>query len=568
VSSNFAASLGLTASDVVSDRFLRFFSGDNSGFSFKSWATPYALSIYGQAMTSNCPFGTGNGYGDGRAISVAEMLHPSSGRWEFQLKGGGPTPFRRSGDGRAVLRSSVREFLASEAMHHLGISTTRGLSLIASPTPIKRPWYSESFAEERKDLPTSVSDSRLAQYPAQFRAQIIEQILQESRDPDVMMNHQAAIACRVAPSFLRVGHFDLFARRALTSSQPASQRRTALRDLDLLVAHALQREFPGDSKLSSLRSGPETDLPSPASSARALALLTHSAEAMTEMVVGWLRVGYVQGNFNSDNCLVAGRTMDYGPFGFMERFEQHWNMWTGGGKHFAYINQPVAAAKNFETLFKSLSPLLVGPDLESAAKVVGSFEARVNSRALLMWGSKLGLLPQDTVLHTPLISALLPLLERSQADFTLFFRELGYVAAGLPYNNVVDVKSLVSRVDVFYKTPTATVATELDTWLSAWSQAVINSRGNSSKINEAGTEADDVATRMHKVNPKFVPREWMLIEAYEAAEAGDASHVHALQALFEQPYSEHSAAASDKFYRKAPAGTYDGLGTCGQTFMS
>ena len=111
----------------------------------QSWCTPYALSIYGQEMYQNCPFGNGNGYGDGRAVSIAEVLVPTgttassgassgpgSGRWELQLKGGGTTPFCRGADGRAVLRSSVREFLVSEAMHALGVSTTRALSLVVS----------------------------------------------------------------------------------------------------------------------------------------------------------------------------------------------------------------------------------------------------------------------------------------------------------------------------------------------------------------------------------------------------------------------------------------------------
>ena len=123
------------------DVFLRYFSGDCEGVDgLGTWATPYALSIMGSRMTSNCPFGNGNGYGDGRAISIGEMVNPVTGaRHEMQLKGGGRTPFCRGADGRAVLRSSIREFLASEAMHALGVDTTRALSLICllytSPSP-------------------------------------------------------------------------------------------------------------------------------------------------------------------------------------------------------------------------------------------------------------------------------------------------------------------------------------------------------------------------------------------------------------------------------------------------
>lgn len=179
VSPAMAAELGLTAEITSSPDFLRFFSGDISvAPTFHSWATPYALSIYGDEIVRNCPFGTGNGYGDGRAISIGEVVIPSkargaaadkegageesrhevkqhshgstSRRWELQLKGGGRTPFCRGADGRAVLRSSVREYLVSEAMHALGISTTRALSLITSPSTVKRPWYSGRPVDDSK----------------------------------------------------------------------------------------------------------------------------------------------------------------------------------------------------------------------------------------------------------------------------------------------------------------------------------------------------------------------------------------------------------------------------------
>ena len=133
-----AAELGLNESDLQSDAAVRLLSGDMRavhGFE-ESWATPYALSIYGQKIVPNGCGKDGDGYGDGRAISIGEVVAPTSGaRWELQLKGGGKTPFARTADGRAVLRSSVREFLASEAMHSMGVPTTRALSLVVSREP-------------------------------------------------------------------------------------------------------------------------------------------------------------------------------------------------------------------------------------------------------------------------------------------------------------------------------------------------------------------------------------------------------------------------------------------------
>lgn len=203
--------LKLTPEQVDSDDFLKFVSGNlvlNDGKA-ETWATPYALSIMGTRYTNNCPYGTGNGYGDGRAISIAEF----SGH-ELQLKGAGKTPFARGADGRAVLRSSIREFLASEAMHSLGIETTRALSLIKSEKgdTVHRPWYSPDAVLQIPDI----DDPRLAQYPMEERRQIIQQLRATRKaDPNMMITEPCAITCRVAKSFVRIGHIDLFARRVM-----------------------------------------------------------------------------------------------------------------------------------------------------------------------------------------------------------------------------------------------------------------------------------------------------------------------------------------------------------------
>ena len=170
-----AANLGIPESDVQSERFARFFSGDADVLpGMETWATPYALSIMGQRQVSNCPFGNGNGYGDGRAVSVGEVVgtrargdggDPTAPqRWEMQLKGGGPTPFCRGADGRAVLRSSIREFLASEAMHALGVSTTRALSLVVSEgDEVRRPLGTaprRTLRTTRPKFHSTIRDSR------------------------------------------------------------------------------------------------------------------------------------------------------------------------------------------------------------------------------------------------------------------------------------------------------------------------------------------------------------------------------------------------------------------------
>jgi serine/tyrosine/threonine adenylyltransferase len=298
-----------------------------------AWATPYALSIMGTRYTSNCPYGNGDGYGDGRAMSIGELQGH-----ELQLKGGGTTPFCRGADGKAVLRSSIREFLASEAMHYLGISTTRALSLVVSETEFtNRPWYSEAASStslssnanlSRRTLPT-LDDPRLAQYSLEDRKRILAQLRQQKDDPNIMVREPTAITCRVSPSFVRVGHLDLYARRAEKASlrnADTTQSRwdtstPEWKELEQMVWHACFREFKEAAYDPFVA---RNDVASAAT-----VLLEESARRISTMVAGWIRVGFSQGNFNGDNCLVAGRTMDYGPFGFMEEYNPVFAKWTG-----------------------------------------------------------------------------------------------------------------------------------------------------------------------------------------------------------------------------------------------
>ena len=155
-SRTFFDELGFSHSLVMDQQFCQFFSGDLSASQLPlrkvGWATGYALSIYGTEYTQQCPFGTGNAYGDGRAISVLEAIINGK-RWEMQLKGGGPTPYCRGADGRAVLRSSVREFLAQDYMHALGIPTSRSLTLYMSQSEtVPRPWYSQGSTSIDPDV--------------------------------------------------------------------------------------------------------------------------------------------------------------------------------------------------------------------------------------------------------------------------------------------------------------------------------------------------------------------------------------------------------------------------------
>ncbi|MDY6981411.1 MAG: protein adenylyltransferase SelO family protein, partial [Pseudomonadota bacterium] len=329
----FFQELGLADSLAESADFMRVFSGDLSTVPAPmrpvGWATGYALSIFGTEYTAQCPFRTGNGYGDGRAMSVLEAVI-NDRRWEMQLKGGGRTPYCRGADGRAVLRSSVREFLAQEHMHALGVPTSRSLSLYVSKTEtVDRPWYSEGS---------------------------------RSHDPDRIVSEAVAISTRVAPSFIRVGQLELFGRRARKQEHPA-----ALAELEQLVLHLVEREYA------------EVIDPNLGTPEKVVLLAQEFRSRLTSLVANWIRVGYCQGNFNSDNTQAGGFTLDYGPFGFMEVFDPYYQPWTGGGEHFAFWNQPVAAERNFESFCTALRPLL-----ESDHKAVQQLDEIRNGFANVM----------------------------------------------------------------------------------------------------------------------------------------------------------------------------------------
>ena len=142
-------------------------------------------------------------------------------------------------------------------------------------------------------------------------------------------------------------------------------------------------------------------------------------------MANWLRVGYCQGNFNSDNCAAGGFTLDYGPFGFCEIFDPEFQPWTGGGEHFSFFNQPAAAEANFHMFWKAVRPLLTDDNdaLEEFDQVRRSFAEEMQNQVQLMWAAKLGI----TKFNSELFTQLLKLMTRSEVDYTIFFRELSHI---------------------------------------------------------------------------------------------------------------------------------------------
>ncbi len=490
----FFKELGLADDLATSTAFMKMFSANLSalpeGFKKTGWATGYALSIYGTEYYQQCPFGTGNGYGDGRAISILEVVINGK-RWEMQLKGAGRTPYCRGADGRAVLRSSIREFLAQEHMHTLGVATSRSLTLYTSTSQtVARPWFRDGSY---------------------------------SKDPEVMVEEDVAITTRVAPSFLRVGQLELFGRRARKNEHPK-----AMEELEQLVLHIIEREYSGVI---------DTDL---SLEEKVILLAKTFQERLTTMVTQWIRVGYCQGNFNSDNCALGGFTLDYGPFGFIDNFDPRYQPWTGGGEHFSFLNQPQAAEKNYHMFYTALLPLLGSnkDTLRELKSIRECFSGVMHEKMIQMWKAKLGFSQFNATLFNELISLMI----ETKVDYTIFFREL---------SNVPD--TVVQLKKSFYGDAALNEELLLKwvQWLEQWKQHI--NQTNDEAIN-AVTEAskEKLSMQMKQINPKYTLREWHLVPAYKAAQKGDYSATKELQEVMTKPYDEQSQEIEEKYYRKKP----------------
>jgi len=499
-SKTFFCELGFSDSMAQSADFIQLFSGDLTEVPEPlrkvGWATGYALSIFGREYDQQCPFQTGNGYGDGRAMSVLEAVINGQ-RWEMQLKGGGRTPYCRGADGRAVLRSSVREFLAQEHMHALGVASSRSLSLYVSKTEqVNRPWYSEGS---------------------------------RSQDPDRLISEAVAISTRVAPSFIRVGQVELFSRRVRKQEHPQ-----AMAELEMIVLHLIDREYSNviDNTLSTAE--------------KVVLLAREFRNRLTSLVAHWIRVGYCQGNFNSDNCAAGGFTLDYGPFGFCDVFNPQYQPWTGGGHHFSFMNQPMAAERNFNMFCTALQPLVASHQdaIKNLDEVCTGFTTVMQEKMEKMWAEKLGL----HTFNAGLLRELETLMAQTTVDYTIFFRELSTVPR--------DIGPLKKS---FYKNATYNADPEAmdkrwSAWLTTWKS--LNASTTDASTTEVNTlqshSQDELSRQMKLVNPKYNLREWFLVPAYQQASRGNYSLVRALQEVMMQPYAEQSIEVEEKYYRLKP----------------
>jgi len=359
-----AASLDLDDAALHSPALVEVLAGNALLPGMQPYATCYGGHQFGQWAGQ---------LGDGRAIGLGEVINRAGERWELQLKGAGPTPYSRRADGRAVLRSSIREFLCSEAMHHLGVPTTRALSLVGTGDEVVRDMF---------------YDGRAAAEPG-------------------------AIVCRVAPSFTRFGHFEILAAR----------RDTAL--LRQLVDFTIDRDFP-DLALD----------PGATPEERLGAWFAEVCTRTATLMVHWMRVGFVHGVMNTDNMSILGLTIDYGPYGWVDNFDPGWtpNTTDGDGRRYCFGKQPEIARWNLECLANALQSLLTDP--RPLIDAVEGYDETYAREATRMFAGKFGLASWQES-DGALISEVFELMRAAEVDMTDFFRQLARVDIAAPSTDLL-----------------------------------------------------------------------------------------------------------------------------------
>ena len=459
--------VGLTPHDVEAPAFAAIFGGN----ALTAGMVPYATNYGGHQ------FGHWAGQlGDGRAISLGEVVTTEGARWELQLKGAGPTPYSRRADGRAVLRSSIREFLCSEAMHYLGVPTTRALSLVATGEQVMR----DMFYDGHPGL------------------------------------EPGAIVCRVAPSFIRFGHFEL----------PASRGDVAL--LTQLVDFTIRRDFAALAAEHPQAGDGCAPLDEQVRGAWFLDVCRRTARLMAE----WMRVGFVHGVMNTDNMSILGLTIDYGPYGWIDDFNPEWtpNTTDAGTRRYRFGQQAEIAHWNLGQLANALVPMFTSSDPLHAGldAYVQEFMARSEAAA----AAKLGLSRWEDA-DVDLQQTLYSLLRSAEVDMTLWFRALADVDIATP--------ALTPLREAFYdEAKLARHDADLVAWLERYA----------ARVREDGSDPAERRRRMHAANPRYVLRNYLAQQAIDRAEQGDERGILELLDVLRHPYDDQPG--QERFAARRP----------------
>jgi uncharacterized protein YdiU (UPF0061 family) len=395
--------------------------------------------------------------GDGRAILLGE-IDTADGPREVQLKGAGPTPYSRRADGRAVLRSSIREFLCSEAMHGLGIPTTRALCVSGSDARVRR-----------EEIET------------------------------------AAVVTRVAPSFVRFGHFEHFSSNGLHDA------------LRTLADHVIDGHYPECRHTTRFDGNPYA------------ALLEAVSERTARMVAQWQAVGFCHGVMNTDNMSILGLTIDYGPFQFMDAYDPgHICNHSDTQGRYAFGRQPNIAYWNLFCLGQALLPL-ISPDGDQARALAAleSYKTVFPAEFEARMAAKLGLVDAPAPGDRALIESTLQLLARNQVDYTIFWRRLSLHVAAQPAHSAQAAQATHSAQAAQALRDLFIDRAAFEAWLLQYSERMSHT--------PQGLATD----LMLKTNPKYVLRNHLGELAIRAARQMDFSHVQTLLTVLESPFDEH-----------------------------
>lgn len=454
---------------VDSEDFAQVFTGNQ----LIAGMEPYAM-CYGGFQ-----FGNWAGQlGDGRAINLGEVITDEHGSQTLQLKGSGPTPYSRTADGFAVLRSSVREFLCSEAMYHLGIPTTRALSLCLTGEHVVRDIMYDGNAK-----------------------------------PEL-----GAVVCRVSPSFMRFGSIQLPAMR---------------RDLELLtqlVNYSITHDFP---TLFEQDKEPVIDKDV------YLAWFDQICETTCDLIVHWMRVGFVHGVMNTDNMSLIGETIDFDPYGWIDNFDLSWtpNTTDSQNRRYRFGAQAEVSLWNLCQLANAIIPL-VGSTEELQTKVE-SYSAMYAQKWYEMMMDKLGLTvsspqseQQTKETDITLCKNLEALLSEIETDMTIFYRLLAsFELKNTDMNAPTAADKLIKHFTPCYydvNQITDTYTEKLVLWMNQYQE----------RFTTENYDNTTRATKMNKVNPKFVLRNYLSQQAIDKAENGDFSEIKQLHNLLKNPYDE------------------------------
>jgi uncharacterized protein YdiU (UPF0061 family) len=459
-----AALLDINEDDISSPEFAQVFGGNALLPGMQPYSANYGGHQFGQWAGQ---------LGDGRAINLGEVINATGQRWEIQLKGAGLTPYSRTADGRAVLRSSIREFLCSEAMHHLGVPTTRALSLVATGESVVRDMFYDGHPRPEP----------------------------------------GAIVCRVAPSFLRFGNFEL----------PSARGDAGL--LRQLADFTVRLHFP------ELKGEGE---------ALYAKWFAEVCERTAVMVAHWMRVGFVHGVMNTDNMSVLGLTIDYGPYGWIDNYDPDWtpNTTDAYGRRYRFGWQPKIAYWNLTRLAQALSPLFTSVEpLQEGLRRYADTYMRVDRDNI---AAKLGL-AECRDADVELIQALHALLLAGEVDMTLFFR--GLIEADLSADVLDDF------VDAFYdESKRQAVTPELLAWLARYR----------ARLDDDSLDREQRRGKMRRANPRYVLRNYLAQQVIDRAEAGDGSGVAELLDVMRRPYDDQPGL--ERFAQRRPDWARDKAG--------